>query len=80
MLVNGLPPRRLLTGILKHPLYQRAFRDRDFETMVKADRTLATAWAFDGCFYTFASPATTETLEIREVDAERHELRLLDPD
>ena len=80
VLVNGLPPGRLPRGILEHPLYRRTFRDRDFETVVKADGTLATARAFDGCFYTFAYDATTETLEILEVDAERHELRLLDPD
>lgn len=31
VLLNGVPPSRLPQTILAHPLYQRSFRDRNFE-------------------------------------------------
>ena len=42
VLFNGLPPSRLPSLILEHPLYERTFQNRDFEVVLTADGKLQT--------------------------------------
>lgn len=82
VLVNGLPPRRLPDNVIRHPLYKRTFKDRNFETITRASRdtTIRTARAIRGKWYEFCLlDAEAKGLKITEIDKETGtRLELLD--
>ena len=65
VLFNGLPPSRLPSSILYHPLYIRCFADRNFEVIRKSAK-LETIRSIRGCLYTFVL-ASSQRLIIEEV-------------
>ena len=77
LLVNGVPPGRLPTDILEHPLYRRVFADCNPETCVLSDGTLQTVRPIHGCVYSFQ--LREAQLVVHERDAAPGQtLRLLD--
>lgn len=85
VLFNGVPPRRLPDNVLQHPLYKKAFGDRNFETVITAggegSSVIRTARAIRGKFYEFrmGPSATANSFRILEIDkVSRVILELLD--
>ena len=76
VLVTGLPPSRLPSSILNHPLYARSFGDRQFEVMQKEGFLVTCRPAFDK-FYKFSLESE---LKIYEFEDGSGVLELLDHD
>ena len=77
VLVNGRPPMRLPSDILRHPLYLRTFGDRDFETCICKDGSLKTVRTTSGCLYQFSLSCENELI-VHETGPDGTQLRLLD--
>ncbi len=79
VLVDGLPPHRLPLTILRQPLYQRTFADRNFE-VTTSQGVLTTTRRVGGCFYSFfVSPSGALIVQEKEVlDNTEYVLELLD--